>query len=266
MSGAVLSDAQMGLYVPLRPFDGFESVYQGQAATVPIAFPGVLDINAGKEGFADNLLAGFPVPLGGRLNIWIPMAIHALGAPDDTYAYQLIWRIRNQHDVVEAIAAGRQPTAYHLPSEQLGRRENEAILATRPYYLIPGASDVEVFEQSEPGSGAATLNVLQQRYLPKITDPWVRPLTPTGQNGIWQQGVYQSTTGVNPSGPTWVPLWLDACGDELMILAYKTGEEPWDFASEGADASFSDTFGSGSGSQPINRNIGILISTGTMGS
>lgn len=267
MSDVVLSDAQMGMFTVLKPFAGFEGVYHGQPGTTPIAFPGTLDPDAGKTGFEANLLRGLPVPLGGRLQIWIPMAVHALGDPTPDYAYQFVWRVRNQRDVVRAINEGRQPTAYHLPSQELGRREDEVPPTGEPLYFIPGASDVQVFEQAEPADGPSFLNVMQQRYVPKVTDPWEQPLTPSGDPGVWQQGTYQASSANIPSGPTWVPLWVDACGDELMILAYKTGDDPgnWDFNAEGADAAFGDTFGTGAGTMPNNPNIGILVSSGTMG-
>jgi len=265
MSETVLSDAQMSMVLPLKPFQGFEDVYQGAEGTVPIAFPGTLDPEAGKEGFAAGLLAGIPVPLGGRLLIMIPMPIHALGDPSANYAYQFVFRIRNQRDVNRKIEAGLQPSAYHLPSEQLGRRLTESMGGTKLFF-IPGASDVEAFEQTEPASGAASVNVVQQRYVPKITAPWVQPLTPDGSSGVWQQGVYDRSDATNPSGPTFAPIFLDALGDELLILCYKVDGATWDFNSEGADASFSDTFGNGSGALEYNPNIGILISTGVQGS
>ncbi len=68
-------------------------------------------------------------------------------------------------------------------------------------------------------------------------------------------------------GPTWAPLWLDACGDELIILAYKIDiEEPWDFVNVINDRAFSNTYGTDNGGLPNNPNIGIILSTGNMGS
>lgn len=264
MSGTVLSDAQMGMFRVVRPLDNFEALYQGQAGSIPIAFPGTLDPLAGTEGYEPNLLAGIPVPLGGRLLIQIPMTIEMYTSMS-IYTYQLIWRTRNQADVTRAIAAGRQPSAYHLPSEALGRKEIQA--AATNLFFIPGASDVEIFEQAEPGSGAALLNVRPQRYSPQIVpDSWVQPIVAVGAEGIWQQGAYQFTSNVNVSGPTWVPIWTDASGDELLILCYKqTGDigVPWDFA--GVDLAFSNTYGTNDSGLPLNPNIGIIISSGTMG-
>lgn len=261
MAEVVLSDAQMGMFQVIRPMPNFESIYQGLAGTIPIAFPGVLAPEAGRPGFDPNLLAGIPVPLGSRLLVQIPMTIDQY-VPVADYAYQFIWRTRNQTAVAEAILAGRQASPYHLPSEAPGRKEFAS--ATDDLFFIPAASDVEVFEQPEPGVGAATLNVKQQRYIPQITSAWVQPRTPSGAAGIWQQGAYQFSTAVDPSGPSWVPLWLDASGDEMMILVYKVNSGVnWDFS--GVDLAFSNTYGTNDGGLPNNPNVGILVSSGTMG-
>jgi len=261
MTQTVLSDAQMGMFQVIRPFSGFEAVYQGQDGTIPIAFPGTLDPDAGKPGMNASLLAGIPTPLGSRLLLQIPMTGY-LGESGvvltSGYEYQFVWRTRNQGWFSAAAAGNRQVSAYHLPSEEVGRNAE---------FFIPGTSDVEVFEQAEPVSGAATLNVLQQRYRPKITTGWVQPLLPNGAAAAWQQGTYKSTTSPEALGPSWVPLWLDASGDELLILAYKvTSGEPWDFANTSADLAFSNTYGTNHGGLPNNPNIGIILSTGTMGS
>ena len=257
-----LVDAQMGMFRVLRPMNNFEAVYQGQDGTIPIAFPCQLDVQAGRPGYEPTLLAGVPVPLGGRLLIQIPITI-AMYTPVVIYEYQLIWRTRNQADVSDAIANGRQPSAYHLASETLGRKEIQTGPETDERFFIPGASDVIIYEQAEATVGVQ--NVRQQRYFPQIPTPWVQPLLPTGDPGVWQQGAYQFSTNANVSGPTWAPIWTDACGDELLILCYKTDTgEVWDFTS--TDLAFSNTYGTNDGGLPLNPNIGIIVSSGTQGS
>lgn len=266
MSQNVLSDAQMGLFQVLRPFVGFEAVYQGRSGTIPIAFPGTLDPDAGKSGLLPNLLAGIPVPLGARLLMQIPMVgdsdTEDLVTLSDAYEYQLVWRTRNQQSYATAVAAGRQVAAYHLPSDAPG-------IGQLSY--IPGASDVEIFEQNEATTGASVLNVVQQRYRPKVKPSWVAPLLPSPQGGVasgaWQQGVYRSEAdSADGVGPTWVPLWLDVCGDELLILVYKIDTDaPWDFTDAAADRGFSNTYGTDNGLQANNPNSGIILSSGTMG-
>lgn len=262
MSENVQSDAQMSMLQSIRPIPNFESVYQGQAGTVPIAFPGTLDPDAGKPGFSSTLLAGIPVPLGTRLYVQIPMVIDAYTSVPD-YGYQFLWRIRNQQAFVAAITSGRQVGGFHLPSEQPGRKEIQS--SSNNLFFIPGASDVEIFEQAEPGGfSPAQLNVRQQIYVPKLADSWVQPLTTDGDAAVWQQGAYQFSSAVNCSGPTWFPLWLDSGGDELLILVYKTNSGvAWDFA--GVDKGFSNTYGNNDGGLPLNPNIGILLSSGSMG-
>ena len=261
MSDVVLSDAQMGMFQVIRPIPEFEAIYQNVAGTIPIAFPGGLAPEAGQPGFDPNLLAGIPVPLGSRLLVQIPMTID-LYTPIADYAYQFIFRTRNQTAVAEAILSGRLAAPYHLPSEAPGRKE--IATASQELQFIPACSDVEVFEQPEPALGAATLNVKQQRYIPQITQAWVQPLTAGGNASIWQQGAYQFSTAVDPSGPSWVPLWLDSSGDEMMILVYKINSGVnWDFS--GVDQAFSNTYGTNDGGLPLNPNVGILVSSGTMG-
>jgi len=258
-----MNDAQMSMVSVLKPIENFEAVYQGVDGTRPIAFPGGLDPDAGKDGFVATLMRGFSVPLGSRLFVQIPMTIDHY-TPVAGYGYQFIWRTRNQQTLLSAAASGRQVGAYHLPTEELGRREIQ-LPTGADLFFIPGASDVEVFEENEPGSGFATLNVRQQRYIPQLTSSWVQPLTAAGTAAVWQQGAYQFSSNVECAGPSWVPLWLDAAGDEVSILAYKLDTaSPWDFA--GADKAFSNTYGTNASALPNNPHIGILVQSGMMGS
>lgn len=256
-------DAQMSMFEVIRPADGFEALYQGQAGNIPIAFPGVLDQDAGKPGYAARLLAGIPVPLGARLLLQIPMTVGSENEDPpvslDKYQYQIVWRTRNQGAAREDIISGRrQPAPYHLPDEAQGRQENGSLI------FIPGASDIEIFESADTNPGI--LNVRQQRYVPQVTSPWVPPLLPGGNSGIWQQGAYAFTTSPVPSGPTWCPIWMDAGGDEMLILAYKVDSEaPWDFTSFDDDLAFSNTYGTSNGTLPVNPNIGLLLSSGSQG-
>lgn len=263
MSEVVLSDAQMSMLNVLRPMSNFEEVYQGQPGTIPIAFPGTLDPDAGKDGFSPNLLQGIPVPFGARICVYIPMTIDQYTSQSD-YGYQFLWRMRSRGSFESAMQAGRLAAPYHLSTEEPGRKET--ILTPAPYLFIPASSDVEIFEQSEPVTNVpAQLNVRQQIYVPRLGDSWVQPLTPDGNDAEWQQGAYQFTSNVNCSGPTWFPLWFDAGGDEMLILCYKRNTvNAWDFAS--TDKAFSNTYGTNDGGLPLNPNIGIMYSTGTQGS
>jgi hypothetical protein len=257
-----LSDAQVSMFQVIRPITNFEAVYEGKPGTVPIAFPGTLDPQAGQPGFDANLLKGIPVPLGGRMLVQIPMTID-MYTSRAIYGYQFLWRTRNQQAFRDAISTNRQGVAYHLPSEELGRKERQGFPGE--LYFIPASSDVEIFEEAEPGTNVpAVLNVRQQIYVPKLADSWVQPLTAGGAGGVWQQGAYQFSSNVNCSGPTWFPLWLDVGGDELLILVYKIDTAaPWAFGT--TDLGFSNTYGNNAGGLPVDPNIGILLATGTMG-
>src|SRR5882757_2313588 len=198
MGQNVLSDAQMSMFQIVRPPNNFEAVYQGQAGTIPIAFPGTLDPQAGQAGFAETLLAGISMPLGARVNIQIPMTIDMYTSEPD-YAYQFLWRVRNQQTLTDAVLAGRPPGAYHLPSKELGRNEVQGDPAATRFF-IPAASDIEIFEQTEPVcTGPGTLVLRPQLYIPEMANSWVQPLTPAGAAGVWQQGAYQFSNDVNCS-------------------------------------------------------------------
>ena len=81
---------------------------------------------------------------------------------------------------------------------------------------------------------------------------------------MWQQGAYQFSSSAECAGPSWLPLWFDCSGDEMMVLAYKIDSAtPWDFA--GVDKAFSNTYGTNASALPNNPNIGIIVSSGTMG-
>lgn len=259
-----MSKAQTSWVKAVRPPIGFEALYEGQPNSVPVAFPGTLDPLAGQPGYAPNLLAGIPVVLGARVFVQIPLIIDEY-APVQGYRYQFVWRVRNQASFNRAMEQGKTPSQFHLAGEGMGRREAPGLSTSGELHFIPGASDIELFEQEAPsGVAAAVVVARQQVYLPTMGQSWTAPIVPGVGSGSWQQGVYQYTSNVNCSGATFFPIWLDACGDELLILAYKpVGEDTWDFA--GDDKGFSNTYGSNAGGLPNNPNIGILISTGTMG-
>ena len=261
-----MNNARISTCRVVRPFDGFEGVYQGLAGTVPIAFPGTPDPLAGRPGYASNLLAGITMPLGARALVQIPMTVD-LYTPEPEYTYQFLWRMRGDQlfkDQMEARVAAEAPAGYHLRGEQPGRRELQS--SRSELVFMPGSSDIEIFEEDPApvGSALSTVVVRQQRYRPTMGASWVQPRLPNGESAIWQQGTYQYSSDDNNSGPTWFPIWTDVNGDDLLILVYKNaGESNWDFA--GDDAAFSNTSGTNNGGLPKNPNVGILISTGTMG-
>ena len=131
MTEATLVDAQFGVARVIKPFPGFESVYQGQPVSTPIAFPGTLDDDAGKPGFDPNLLKGIPVPLGSKILLWIPTAFNQTPAGDFQnvvdYKYKFLFRLRNLRDFRES------RKAYHFPKNSPG--ENDGASKSRAHWL-----------------------------------------------------------------------------------------------------------------------------------
>ena len=123
-------DAQFTTTRILKPFAGFERVYQGKASSVPIAFPGVRDERAvaGDANIDPNLLAAYPVPLGSRVLLQFPICV----APNtDTeasafqfYSYTLIWRFRNASTSGNVAKARRRAVMGHMPNQDLGDRKS----------------------------------------------------------------------------------------------------------------------------------------------
>lgn len=279
MSQVVQSDGQWTMYRYLKPFQGFEQVYQGEPGNTPIAFPGDLDLFSEKKvvGYDPNLIAGITVPLGARVTIWIPQTLAQDGDSDPVvnalYQYQILWRNRTARDFrvgqAEGIGSSIQSySSYHLPTSGTGQPQNNSPTpspANARYYL-PGAMRTVAFEQNEPTDGTPGVIHLRGEYLQPVADPiWVPPLTPKGQPALWQQGAYlESASGTAAGGPAYLTFTTDAEGDEMCILASKIDPSTlWDFStSDPGDGSFSNTYGTNNGN---NRpaQYGILVTTGT---
>ena len=276
MSEVVLFDPQVSMCRFLRPFPNFERVYQGQDGSRPIAFPGVLDLYAekGVTGYDPNLLGGITVPMGSRVTIWIPQTIAGYDV-NALYRYQILWRLRNVRDCRAGQAEGQvTPTqnysSYHLTTSGLGQPQSNTPSALNQRYFLPGATRTVAFEQAEPALGLPGIIHLTGEQLQPTLDPvWVQPLTPSGADGTWQQGVYVNSSQPNNGGPSWLTFSCDADGDEMSILAYKIppgeGSPPdWDFTTaDPGDLAFSNTFGTGNGQNQPNPFTSILVMTGT---
>lgn len=278
MSQVVLSDPQWSMFRYLRPFAGFERIYQGKPGNTPIAFPGDLDLFAEKKiiGYDPNLIAGISVPLGARITIWIPQTLAQTGDSDPVvnalYQYQILWRNRTTRDYrvgqAEGIGTATQNYSnYHLPTSGFGQPEANSPNrdpAQQRYYL-PGAIRTVAFEENEPTDGTPGIIHLRGELLQPVADPiWVQPLTPTGQPATWQQGAYVDSSSTAPGGPAYLTFTTDAAGDEMCILASKIDPSPvWDFSSASpADSAFSNTYGTNNGRNPPSQ-FGILVTIGT---
>jgi len=262
-SSIVMADAQFTLVNPLRPFEGFEEVYQGQSVTRPIAFPGTLDINAGKNGYASNLLGAIPVPLGARLGIWIPAAV-ALQIVR-VYTYTLHWRMRSLQDFRNAAGNNDLRRPYHLRNQSPGAPDTT--VGTQPRFVVPCANDSIIYEQPEPATlfDPGIARTLKQVYEIGEAAGSFNPFTPTGTEAIFQQGVLDpAVVGTQVAGdPIFTPLWTDVMGDELLITVTRDVDDGanWDFA--GVDLPFSNIYGDGNGTHGLYPQVGIYIFTGT---
>ncbi len=278
MSKIVHVDGQWTMARFLRPFPNFERTYQGKDGTIPIAFPGDLDLFARERapGYDPNLIGAITVPYGAQLKIWIPQTIAGTDV-NALYQYQILWRLRNVKDFRIGQAQGQVSpvqtyASYHLATSGFGQPEVAGAQPNTPNarYFLPGASRTLVFPQTEPTVGAPGVVHLTSELIQPTIDPvWVQPLTPAGNPGVWQQGVYVGSSHTNPGGPSYLSFTCDAAGDEMSILAFKIppGEgptPPWDFtAASPGDLAFSNTYGNGNGQNMNTPFTSILVTTGT---
>lgn len=255
----VLADAQFTLAAVLRPFDGFEFVYQGQTIFTPIAFPGVLDEDAGKPGFSPYLLKGLQVPMGAKMQLWFPAVVgrdtSQEGSPPILdYKYELVWRLRNVGDFQ------RRQKPYHLSKESFGAPDSFlAGTSTDPenQFVLPAASETVLYQQPEPTPGTppadttpgpgrgnlrtelvavpsdllevlpptAGLPLLPPNAAPNFNGGFPGFPTPPGTSvtplGFLQQGIIDPR--ISNSAPTALfrPYFTVAKGDELIILAFR---------------------------------------------
>lgn len=252
------NDSQFSTSKILKPFTGFESVYQGQLHTTPIAFPGTLDANAGETGYSPNLLKALPVPFGSQLQIWIPACFTADGGTQVIYRYQFVWRLRSLRDFRNPSSGAPRPP-WHLAIQRPGVPD-----AGNPRFVIPGAVHGIQFPADEVlGFAQQQISVRDAQYGP-VASGTADPLTPLGAGGVIQQGILDPAVAPGAaSDPIFSVISLVAQGDELMILAYPPFNiGSWDFAH--VDRAFSFIYGTdyGARSAPL-ASTGIFVHTGT---
>jgi len=254
-------DPQASIFKVLKPFRGFEEVYQGLSETIPIAFPGTLEPNAeqGIAGYAPTLLAGMPLPMFSRVQLWIPQTLFEdeSGGIVSHYRYQVLFRCRNVNDFRRAMSNKRASDVpgYHLQGQVLGRDASQR-------FFLPGAIKTLGYEQTEPVTTVTGIVNLRPESQVPINDIWVPPRTASGATGVWQQGTYPFATSL-ANGPSWMVFEFDMEGDEICILAYKTlADNPWDFTDSAQDLAFSNTYGDANNTVQPNPFIGILVNSG----
>lgn len=236
----------------LRPFEGFEQVYQGQDGTIPIVFPGTLDEDAGKEGFSPYLLRGISCPLGAKAMFWLPAVTEAITIETTDfsidYGYVLHWRMRNTGDANRDVIAGRsQIRGFHLSEQGVGAEDS--LLAPNgptPQFLLPSATETILFQQPEPTSaigpstpGAGVANLRTQGiavpsdgseggasnglpFLPPGAAPNFANDYPVGSGntsplGLFEQGVADPSLFEQAPFSVFRPYFTICKGDELMI-------------------------------------------------
>jgi len=253
-------DAQAGIGLILKPPKNFETVYEGEDATIPIPFVArnlageftFLDDVAGADGVASDLTRFVPVPLGASMLLCIPRALFADGAAlrAPSYVYDLRWRLRTASD-----AALR---------EMVGD-------PTHPFQLVP--------QFGAPSTPAPTARLVLPAYTSETVTPATvgsdsRTLIAPGVYGTVGQGVYDPAAfsglgdpdaGNLALGPVFFPPLLRAVlGNELSVVARKASGT-WAFTDTGAtgDAAFSNIYGTNVGGDPhpYYDGVGIVLIT-----
>ena len=282
MSDVVLADAQFTLERVLRPFDNFENVYQGQEAGVPIAFPGVVDADAGTPGFSPYLLAGLEVPLGAKVQIWFPVVSYGgLGTVEPPeifpYTYGIHWRMRNVADF------RRRRKPYHISKQTGGAPDptGTPVGYSPQRLLLPSALESILYQQPEPSGApavsnlrATTINVPGDGILTSATGagrPFLPPGTPPPPGGgppfgQFEQGVADPNLSDQATLSMFRTYFTIAKGDELIITASRTDQMilgTWDFS--GIDQGFSNLYGTNVGGPPHRAfpDMGIYVWTGS---
>jgi len=227
MSGSkfVTADAQFGNGIILRPFDNFQTVYNGVSALTPIMWsPGgqPLDDAAGQPGYSPHFLKGMAVPLGARVVLWLPV-FGTVSSPINPYSWQLFWRVRNLFDFRQ----NRVP--FHLPKQSPGVADTTPVTGG-PRVLIPACYQSVMYAAAEQMSTNAPLAQPQDLHTEYIFNQpnrvmagggLVTPLIPGGTKGVIQQGVFDEV-GPTVGNPSWTEFEVQALGDELLIGMTRT--------------------------------------------
>jgi hypothetical protein len=263
-----VSEAQFGIVQVLKPFPGFEDVYQGFPHSRPIVFPGILDPLAGRPGYSPDLEAGFAVPLGATIALAIPVAAAVQGnnVAVQSYEYQFHWRFRTLRDYRDPGIARRAP--YHLPEQTPGAPDSLAAPGSQERVALPAMPETELVPLGNGVYEARPKRVVVAGFSAGPGDA----LLPTGAQGQQQQGILDPLVPAAIGfayDPIFALVYLTVGGDELMVSVTRTGAPgSWDFNTLGADLPFSNIYGKGGtgpGTHPSYRRAGIQLTTGTRG-
>jgi len=269
MDGSVtaLATPEFSIKRILRPFKGFEQVYQGQRALTPICLcernqPYDPIAKRGTVGYDPNLVYGVPGQMGTRCSIELPFLIWTAGGFFNHYRYTLNWRLRNTRD---HNTNPEQRVPYHVAKSGAG--VPETLINPGPRVPIYGIVDTAVYAQTEPPIGPGIQPparvVLHPLWIEPQPYPCFNPLMPDNSPGAVQQGIIPSV----PLGTHKMPFFLNhevqSIGDDLVITIVREEVDPftnWDFAPGGVDHDVSIFFGNGAGVEY--EDLGVLLSWG----
>jgi hypothetical protein len=261
----VAADAQYGKIFCLFPFANFENVYQGQAGSVMIGFPGGLDEAAGTDGFDAHLHKGIPVPYGARLSIAFPIFVNGQGAVQ-LYRYFLVFRDRNLHDYRNPLFnLPRKP--YHYARQGLGAIDGTLIVPAARYPIEARYHSTGYEQTEDTAAGLQRLNLYPEYIVPSMP-LIVNTLAPDGVACAIQQGIYNPSIVLNGQMPMQAEFECDAMGDDLIIFCQKIPDGQgsyvaWNFNT--VDGAFSNVYGHGGTvhNHDVYTDGGIRVSWGT---
>jgi hypothetical protein len=251
----------------LRPYKGFEQVYQGVTARRPICFcernqPFDPIAARGTPGYDPNLVYGIPGNMGVRATIEFPILFWIANQTTvRRYQYSLTWRLRNTRD---HNSNPNQRVPYHVAKSGAGVAETNPP-NPGPRVPIYGVNETAVYAQAEPAYAPnpdPAVAVLRKVVVEPQFSLDLPPLMPDGNIGVIQQGILAPNPQYLHTSAYFHNHETQAIGDDLVISVSRdtSGGGTWDFAPGGADYAFSTFFGNGFGVEY--EDLGILLSWG----
>lgn len=177
--------AQFSILGELRGYEGFESVYQGQAGSIPIplspykdgldpqaseqlatitraveANGGAYPVAASGNGIHPFLIGGLATPMGATAIIWVPQLEATNETAEGGYNWYFVWRMRSAQ-----VNQQGDTRPFNSPYNRDGATDNGrndlSPAATVKWsgqstqrYIIPAAVEVMRYVQDEPTVGA----------------------------------------------------------------------------------------------------------------
>lgn len=243
--------------------------YQGKSSEIPICWPGTIEAGGVGSGYI-NLMQGTPVPLGGRLIIWLPSFIRWTSSQKAAvqvipYAWRFVWRLRNAEMFSRDFQSGKQ-TAFHFSSGDM-RNGIFTVPAAVSAGILVGPAMTPPFDPSNISQLAQQLELVENWAQPNSTvlgdvtalgSPDLRPILANGGRAFLEQA------RGNASYPqanlttlvSWNPIVIDALGDDLVILQTSVSSGTWSFTDPYSDKLLYQALYD-------NPDIGIYIMSGT---